>query len=114
MELQESKVMCVLQDDIEVRCIVQWELLWWSAQNHLNKRSHLKPCGIGLTKRSSRQWRPCSLHILGTDTRRGQFFLQAQKAMMVQYMQGGRHEGWYLGGQPDVLAENEDGDPNHE
>ena len=37
MELQESRVWELVQDDIEVPCIVQWRLLWYSAQSHLNE-----------------------------------------------------------------------------
>ena len=36
MELQESKNLWFLQDDIEVPCIMQRELLWYPAQSHLN------------------------------------------------------------------------------
>ena len=36
MELQDSKLLWFLQDDIEVPCIMQWRLLWYPAQSHLN------------------------------------------------------------------------------
>ena len=37
VQVQECRIMWFLQDDIEVPCITQWRLLWYSAQSHLNK-----------------------------------------------------------------------------
>ena len=63
MELQECNFLKSLQYDIDVPCILQWELLFYSAQSHLNEVliniGALKNC---FEKRSLRQWRPCSLH----------------------------------------------------
>ena len=48
MELQECKLLKSLQYDIDVPCIIQWELLWQSARSHLNevliKIGHFKKC----------------------------------------------------------------------
>ena len=48
MELQECKNLKSLQFDIQVPCIMQWRLLWYSARSHLNevlnKIGTLKKC----------------------------------------------------------------------
>ena len=89
VELQESRIMWFLQDGIEVPCTMQWRLLWYSAQSHLNKvlirNGALRACHDTTIKKP---WRSCSLHSLGKGHTPRSVFLEIQRAIMVKYMQG--------------------------
>ena len=72
-EIQESKSMWFLQDDIEVPCMMQWKLVWYSAQSHLNRFliriGALRDC---CDKAIIKAMETVLATPLGKDTRRGQ------------------------------------------
>ena len=88
VELQESRVVGLLQDVIEVQCMMQWGLLRYSAQSHLNKVliriGALRVCYDKTVNKAvetvfaSPFWKRHTWSV----------FLETEMAMMVQYMQG--------------------------
>ena len=71
---QECKIMKSLQYDIDVPCIMQWEatVVIGSELSERILDQHWRLEDMQRQERSSRQWRPCSLH-LWEKARAGQF-----------------------------------------
>ena len=105
-----QKNMKSLQYDIEVPCMMQWELLWYSAQSRLGPNWSLEDL-----QKKTRATETVFATLFGK-----RHTLERQTALMVQYMQGWAWRPdrdmmvWCLGGLPDLLIENQDDGPNRD
>ena len=105
-----------LQDDIEVPCIMQWRLLWYSAQCHLKNVGVLQACHDQTIKKAIETAFTCQIEERHMPR---SAFMEAHHMMMVHHKHGWalRPErsmnGWNLGGPPDALSENKGDDLMH-
>ena len=115
MKLQECKVFEYLSYDIEVPCVVQWEMLWYSGSTRFNNDL----INDGVIHEQYDKAVSMAIEILSPDpfwrrhTPRSSF-LETKQLVMVHCMPGWVWRldrgmmGWELGGRPDLLLENED------
>ena len=86
---KNAKIMWFLQDDIQVPCIMQCRLLWLCAQSDLNKVlirvGALRPCHDKTIKKAMEN---VFTTLFGDVHTPRSVFLEAQRAMLVKYMQG--------------------------
>ena len=114
LALQEKKVLEALTHDIDVPCIVQWRMLWYSAPTSLDNA--LLNDGVILeTFNEPMNWAFQSAFVLPhwrMNTPRSRF-LRSIRAMLegvTEWVWDPERDmhGWEQGGRPDLLLDDED------
>ena len=112
--LQEAQVLEPVNSDIEIPCVVQWGMLWFSAPTSLN--NDLLNDGVILEKQTETiNWAFHNASFLPCwwmNPPRSCFLRSIRAVLegMTEWVWNPQREmkGWELGGRPDLVPENED------